>query len=122
MSQFGDGDCASVASTEWRTARKEHRCHACREKIRPGQKYHYTFVVFDGAPDVTKRCERCQAIFAHLNERICKEGDTEEFCDDSLNCGHTYQQRWDEPPPEWLAALALWRPGDPLPELPKKEA
>lgn len=119
MSQYGDGDSCSVFEESWRTAKKDHKCSACREVIRPGQRYHYTFSVFDGDSDVNKRCERCQIIFAHLSARIRKEGDAEEFCDAALNCGHTYVERWEEAPPEWLAALAFWRPGDPLPELPK---
>ena len=116
MSQYGDGDgCASVTDNEWRTARKDHTCSACREKIAPGQRYHRTFFVFDGEPYTFKRCERCQAIYEHLSARIRVEGETEEFCDDRLNCGHSYTDRWDEPPPDAIAALAFWRPGDPLP-------
>lgn len=115
MSQYGDGDPAAVYETEWRKARKEHTCDACSESIRPGARYLRTFVVHDGNAYSIRRCERCQAIHAHLSARIRAEGDSEEFCDDELNCGHDYRDRWDEEPPEEIAALAFWRPGDPLP-------
>lgn len=62
-----------------------------------------------------RRCPRCQVIYLHLEGRIRAEGDYDQFCDESLNCGHEYEERWEEAPPEWLAALAFWLPGDPLP-------
>jgi len=119
MSEFGEGDYCPVWEESWRTARKDHNCHACQETIHPGHRYHYTFIVYDGSPDVTKRCERCQLIFEHLSARIRDEGDDEEFCNPTLSCGHEYKNRWGEAPPEWLSALAFWLPGDPLPELPE---
>jgi hypothetical protein len=115
MSQYGDGDYCAVYDEEWRAARKDHVCSACDETIAAGHRYHRTFTVFEGLPGVTLRCERCQAIFEHLNARICREGDSEEFCDAELNCGHEYKERWGEPPPEGIAALAFWRPGDKMP-------
>jgi uncharacterized C2H2 Zn-finger protein len=80
-----------------------------------GRKYHRTALLFDGNWETIVRCERCQAIYRHLSDRMAKEGDCDEFCDDHLNCGHGYQERWEEPPPEAIAALAFWLPGDPLP-------
>lgn len=119
MSQYGDGDYAECTNIKTRRARKPHTCDACSETIDRGHEYTHVFFVFDGSPYVYKRCARCEVIYEHLSDRIYKEGDGEEFCDEELNCGHTYEQRWEEPPPEWLAALAFWRPGDPLPDLPK---
>jgi hypothetical protein len=115
MSQYGDGECPSVQDDEFRRARKPHKCSACGETVTPGRVYHRTFYVYEGDPNVTIRCERCQALYEHLSDKIAKEGDCEEFCDDALNCGHEYEERWEEPPPEAIAALAFWRPGDPLP-------
>lgn len=115
MSQYGDGDTCSVWSDRWLRAKKEHRCHACHEPIKPGHRYHVTFSVFDGNADTTKRCERCQAIFEHLSGRMVNEGDNEEYCDHRLACGHEYKERWDEEPPPEIAALAFWLPGDPVP-------
>ena len=118
MSQYGDGDYCSVFQERWVKAKKHHRCHACGEDVAPGACYHVTFSVFDGTADTTKRCARCQAIFEHLSARMRVEGDAEEFCDAELNCGHEYKERWREEPPAEIAALAFWRPGDPVPEKP----
>src|SRR5271167_536136 len=119
MSTYGDGEPCAVYEEELRKARKEHRCHACSEPITPGRTYHRTFLIFEGDPRVTVRCERCQAIYEHLTERMKEDGTYgDEFCDGELNCGHTYQDRWEEPPPEAIAALAFWLPGDPLPGAP----
>lgn len=112
MSQYGDGDYCPVWSDRWVTARKEHRCAACGETIAPSHRYHVTFYVFDGSAHQTKRCERCETIFAHLSDRM---EDPEEFCDERLACGHEYRERWGEEPPPEIAALAFWLPGDPLP-------
>jgi len=119
VSQFGDGDTVTVWRDSWHRARKEHKCRACHEPIAVGHRYHLTFYIFEGDAHTVKRCERCQTIFEHLSGRISAEGDSEEFCDEELNCGHTYRERWEEEAPPWLAALAFWRPGDPLPEPPK---
>lgn len=115
MSGYGDGDYAQVSCDEWRTARKEHKCDGCKEKIRSGQKYRYVSILFDGSWTNYRRCERCEAIYAHLTERIRKEGDVDEFCHEALDCGHDYAERWEEEPPAEIAALAFWLPGDPLP-------
>jgi len=117
MSQYGDGEYCTVQTTNERVARKEHTCSACDEVIPVGQKYAAVFIVFDGEPYVYKRCARCQIIYEHLRARIRDEGDYDEFCDEQLACGHEYQKRWGEPPSEALAALAFWRPGDPLPAM-----
>lgn len=120
MSEYGD-ECATVARESLRKARKEHKCDACGETITPGRTYHYTFIVFDGEPQTNVRCERCQAMYAHLTARMRADvnGFT-EYCNAELNCGHSYEERWDEPPPDEIAALAFWLPGDPLPTAPSK--
>jgi hypothetical protein len=116
MSEYGEGDYCPVHEFAWRKARKQHTCDACGEAITPGRTYHRTFLICDGTAFVTVRCERCQAIYDHLAARIRGEGDLEQYCNETLDCGHEYEERWGEPPPEWLAALAFWLPGDPLPE------
>ena len=117
MSQDGDGELVAFQRDTWHVARKAHKCRACHEPIGAGYRYHLTFYVWEKEPYTIKRCERCQLIFTHLASRIADESD-EEYCDESLACGHEYEERWGEKPPEWLAALAFWRPGDPLPEMP----
>lgn len=115
MSQYGDGDYATTLQDCTRTARKEHRCCACREPIRRGDRYNYVALLFDGDLSYFKRCVRCQTIYEHLSAKMDDSGEPDEFCDEELNCGHTYEKRWEEPPPEHIAALAFWLPGDPLP-------
>jgi hypothetical protein len=119
MSEYGEGDCCSVWQDRWLTARKPHRCHACRMTIEPGHRYHNTFSVYDGNADTTKRCARCQAIYEHLSKRMRAEPDpweNDEYCNPTLSCGHEYRERWNEDPPPEIAALAFWLPGDPLPD------
>lgn len=111
MSTYGD-ESAAVSHTAWRTARTAHVCSACKEPIVVAQKYRYVVFLFDGRWHTFRRCERCDIIYQHLSRRMQAEGDCEEFCADALDCGHTYEERWDEPPPEWLGALAFWRSGD----------
>ena len=122
MSEYSDGEYAAVSASEWRTAKIPHECHACHTNVRPGDRYHRDFWICDGQPDYCVRCERCQKIYEHLSARIRNESLSggEEYCNPELNCGHEYEERWGEPPPEWLAALAFWLPGDPLPALPVK--
>ena len=109
MSEDAGEEYAAVYRDSWRRARKSHECDACDLTIEPGHQYHITFTVFEGAPDMTKRCARCQAIYEHLTSRM----DTrEEVCNPKLNCGHEYRERWEEDPPENIAALAFWLPKD----------
>jgi hypothetical protein len=116
MSQYGDGEAPDVFEVTERKARKTRKCSACGEEaIVPGHHYVRTAILYDGEWEIIVRCERCQVIFEHLTALIKREGDYEEFCDFYLNCGHEYEERWGKKPPEWLAALAFWRPGDPLP-------
>ena len=114
MSQYGDGESADVYTDEWRKARKEHWCHACAEAIVPGQRYMRVAMLFEGRWEIIVRCERCESIHAHLRGRIRKGGDPEEYCDDRLNCGHDYRERWSEDPPPEIAKLAFWMPGEPI--------
>lgn len=93
-------------------ARKAHKCDACELTIRPGDVYTRDKLLYDGEWDTVVRCARCQLIFEHLQPMCSRDGD----CPDrELDCGHEYSERWDREPPEWLAALAFWVPGDPLP-------
>lgn len=93
------------------TARKEHRCSACNERILPGHRYVRLGVVFDGSAETFKRCERCQAIHQHLRDENPGAGDS--WPDEQLACGEEYEEVFGKPPPDTIAALAFWRPGDP---------
>lgn len=60
---YGDSDCsASVYNESWRGARKQHRCCECRRTIERGERYHYTFGVWDGDADQYTTCAQCAEI------------------------------------------------------------
>jgi hypothetical protein len=46
---------------DWRTARKGHRCSACRGPVAPGERYVVHFSVFDGSAASEKICGLCYA-------------------------------------------------------------
>lgn len=117
MSVSCDG-AADIYEQRTRKARKEHECEACGGHIRPGDTYTRETMLYDGRWDNTTRCARCQLIFEHLVTMIRSgDGFGEEWPDSRLNCGHEYRERWEVDPPAWLAALAFWMPGDPLPQI-----
>lgn len=102
--ECGD-DYPSVHSSGIRRARVEHKCSACSETIRRGDRYHYTFIVFDGEPDETKRCARCEVMYRAL---VAKHRGIEDFtCDPELKCGHTWEENFDDPLPPEMARLAF---------------
>lgn len=108
----GDGEPVAYYRETPRTARKQHECCACEIPILPGHRYWVIASCWDGRVHSWKRCARCQLIHEQLRP-LCREND--EWPDEELNCGHTFEQNYDRPPPAWMAALAFWQPGDPLP-------
>jgi hypothetical protein len=92
-----------VATSKVQRARKEHKCDACGELIRRGDLYSYSFFVYDGATSTVKRCARCEVMFRELDERL----PSGEVCAVELDCGHTYEDNFREPPPPELAQLAF---------------
>lgn len=102
-----DGERPSAWSETWRTARKEHRCCSCNERIRAGQRYHYCGGVWDGTGASYKHCARCWTLFHAL---VNYSG--EESVDLLLDCGETWDSLYGEPPPEELAALAFLTPAE----------
>lgn len=97
-----------------RTARKQHDCCACEIPIEPGQRYTVVSTGWEGRIEEWKRCARCQFLHEQLRQVCSAVGD---WPDEDLNCGHTFEERWERKPPEWLAALAFWSPGEPLPQV-----
>ena len=94
-------------------ARKQHACDACGEAILPGMQYQLESYVMDGEWHRTKRCARCETIYRHLQQRIRDAGEAGwQTTADRLDCGMTYQDAWDEEPPEHIARLAFALPGD----------
>jgi hypothetical protein len=108
----GDGEPVAYRRETRRTARKQHECCACEIPILPGHGYWVIASCWDNSVHTWKRCLRCQVIHDALVP-LCSARD--EWPDEELNCGHTFEENYDRPPPDWLAALAFWQPGDPLP-------
>jgi hypothetical protein len=109
MSHEIDGYYAVYDETPRRAA-KEHRCSACRETIAKGETYTVVNIVQEGTAETVKRCSRCQAIHEHL--RVLSP---DMWPAERLDCGEEYREHWGKEPPEHIAALAFWRPGDPTP-------
>jgi hypothetical protein len=93
-------DYAVELTREWRRARKEHRCYACRETIRKADRYHVTAHIFEGRLETFKHCARCYTIL----EALWSAG--AEAVDLGLDCGETWEDNFDECPPE-VARLAF---------------
>jgi hypothetical protein len=111
MSQECGDEPVDVFETEHRRAKQEHKCHACHETISRGHTYWRVAVLFEGAWDITKQCERCRRIYEHLVKvNPCDSGEALPAL--NLRCGHTYEEvHGREPPPE-IAALAFALPGE----------
>ena len=88
---------------EWRRARKQHTCYACRETIQPKYLYHYSAGSWDGHFQTFKHCARCWKVFRTLEDA----NDWGDAIDLGLNCGETY----DGDDPEMLA-LAFASPDE----------
>ena len=98
-----------------RAARKSHICGACRETIRPGDRYTRLFTVFDGETETIKRCARCQALHVHLREKCQQPGERSWdrlWPAEHLDCGEDYQENWGHAPPESIQELAFLLPGE----------
>jgi rubredoxin len=106
-----DGEPCSVYKTKLRRARKAHTCAACKEPIRRGDLYSYTYLVFDGQSEESKRCARCELIYDHLLTRARTELE-DTTVDERLNCGHTYEEVHGQPPPPEIAELAFMTPAE----------
>lgn len=110
MCDIADG-YNDITNHEHRTARKEHVCEGCGETIRKGDTYHHTSALFDGHWSTWKHCERCNAMM----QALFAEADDPIAIDPGLNCGETWESIGYGAPPEHVAALAFWLPGEPLP-------
>ena len=85
---------------EWRKARKEHKCVACGETIRAGDRYHFVSQK-DDTFGTFKHCARCWT----LGEAILEAGaDSWQY---DLNCGVSWQEAFGQEPPDEVARLAF---------------
>lgn len=111
MCDISDGTCP-VWRNEKRKARKDHTCVACGEVIRRGDTYEKHVNIFDGCVTDINRCLRCAEMWRAAQAKL----GWERVADLWLACGEDWEDNFGEPP-EHIAALAFWRPGEPLPEV-----
>ena len=100
---FEVDECAELYKEKIVTARIEHRCDACGEKIEKGHRYNTVFVLSQDDVFTHKRCLRCQEIHRHLRELA--PGEMWPFED--LGCGEDYEKEWGEKPPPEIERLAF---------------
>lgn len=90
-------------------ARKEHVCCACKDAIRPGDKYRVSRLVSDN-PDSRfefyKHCLRCAAMLDAIRKERPDAGIRWE-----LDCGEDWRDTIGELP-EHIAALAFMTPDE----------
>lgn len=79
-----DADRPDACRSVWRRARREHRCYACREAIRPGDRHRYTSGIWSREPASYRHCARCWTLLAAL-ERMGAEPVL------GLDCGETLE-------------------------------
>ena len=65
------------------------------------------------------RHRMCSCENVHLRTLCERAGDMAP--DERLACGIEYKKHWSVDPPPELAALAFWRPGDPIGPIPVPE-
>jgi hypothetical protein len=100
-----DYDCSEPIASEWRRARKEHRCFACHEAIRPGDRYHFEAQKYDEF-ETFKHCARCWAI---ANAILSAGAESVRW---DLNCGVSWEEAFGAEPPDEVAALAFMTPDE----------
>ena len=64
-----NGEYCDVWNVTWRRARKEHKCCECGEIINIGERYEYTFTVYEGAAASHKTCEFCAKEWKRILEK-----------------------------------------------------
>lgn len=100
-----DGEFPVELDRSWRKARKEHRCFACLETIRKGDRYHHVAQVYDGEFATFAHCVRCMSIIKALWAAGA------ETVDWSLSCGETWEENFGALP-DAVAALAFLTPDE----------
>jgi DNA-directed RNA polymerase subunit RPC12/RpoP len=58
----------TIVRADYHKARKFYKCCECGDTIEIGQKYAYTFGVWDGEADSFRQCLSCDKLFMKLSE------------------------------------------------------
>jgi len=67
---YCDYESPAVERTKIVKARKAHKCYECRRSIRVGERYEYTFQVYDGYPESYHLCENCRDIRVFVSNNL----------------------------------------------------
>ena len=113
MSVSIDDDCEACDVWEQRRHKSngKRRCDACRADIPAGHVYvKHTIWCEAVGREMIRRCLACDTIYQHLVERLA--GEYYEAADPRLDCGHEYEERWNEAPPDELARIAFMTPDE----------
>lgn len=95
-----------VYDRQIRRSRKRRQCCACEETISIGHRYVHIYAVGEEGVETYDRCLRCDAIF----QAVSAKADRSEAIADRLDCGHTWEERFENPPPPEIARLAFILP------------
>jgi hypothetical protein len=67
---FCDYDPPSMIRESEPVARKDHRCTECGRRIAAGERYSYTWGIWDGMADTFKTCPRCLALRDYVKAHV----------------------------------------------------
>ena len=78
-------------SSEWRTARKVHKCDYCGDVIHAGERYHHAVMKYDGMVYTWDEHEKCDFIASEIWDYVdpdegMTEEDFNEGCADLCRC------------------------------------
>lgn len=99
-------------------ARKPHECCACELPIRVGDVYERIAFKWEGEFECLCRCLRCSAIAdAIATEQRKGDGFDPQGVAYALDCGHDWEENFEEPPPPEVERLAFMLPDEMQKEL-----
>lgn len=101
-----DADEGNEITREWRRARKTYKCFACYEQVRIGDRYHVSIYIEDSKFAIYRHCARCWSIILALWHAGAYSVQWD------LNCGTEWEDAFDSPIPDDVAALAFMTPDE----------
>ena len=113
MSQGEVEEFYAVYDRNIRLSRKHRECCACGEAIKAGHRYCHIYAVGGGEVFHFDRCLRCEAMFTAIKNR----SESDEAIAECLDCGHTWDENFGEPPPPEISLLAFMSPDEAQREL-----
>jgi hypothetical protein len=88
---YCDYEQPSVFNTSTPIARKEHRCTECGRRIAAGERYLYTWGIWDGSAWTFKTCPRCSSLLDYVKAHVpCLCWAYGNIVDDCLEAAREY--------------------------------